>query len=111
MSKFCMLDCCLLQSKEVRSVDNDVWVSINSNDKVIYSYMKSRYDYHSANAREFYDSLDSIAESCGVSRSTIKVCISKLVAVGLIIKNKKKASSGFEKNVYTVVGLEQVFMR
>lgn len=102
VKKFLMVDKGLLSMKEFVSLDGEV-VVLSLTDKVVYSYMKDRWEFFKERKEEYYDSLEDIGEALGVHRKTVARSVSKMEALGVLSKVKKKIR-GYDSNVYTRIG-------
>lgn len=50
--------------------------------KVVYIYMLWRFQFFNSNKAKYFESQDTIAQACGVSRKTVNESIHKLVELG-----------------------------
>lgn len=78
---------------------------LSSNDKVVFSYMKLRYQFFSSKGMPYCESNTTIANALGLSRSTVIRSISKLSEEGFItkdIRNSQGVGRSEQTNLYVV---------
>lgn len=79
--------------------------NLSSNDKVVFSYMKLRYQFFKLNKLPYCESNTTIASAIGLSRSTVIRSITKLMLEGFVtkdIRNTQGVDRGEQTNIYTV---------
>lgn len=62
-------------------------VKFSANDKSVYLYMKKQYEYYLSFGKMYYENLEDIAESIGVSKSTLQRSLTRLYSAKVIIKS------------------------
>ena len=78
-------------------------VKLNLSDKLVYAYMKSRFDFFMSLGKEYYDTQQSVADYCNMDLKTCGVILRKFEDNG-VISVVKKPQGNFLKNIYTYVG-------
>ena len=78
-------------------------VKLNLSDKLVYAYMKSRFDFFMSLGKEYYDTQQSVADYCNMDLKTCGVILRKFEDNG-VISVIKKPQGNFLKNIYTYVG-------
>lgn len=71
---------------------------LDSNDKVVYMYMKFRYQHFSKKGGRYFESTTTIGDAVGLHRNTITKCLAKLEQLGMLKIERTKGGS----NVYIV---------
>ena len=77
-------------------------VKLNLSDKLVYAYMKSRFDFFMSLGKEYYDTQQSVADYCNMDLKTCGVILRKFEDNG-VISIVKKPQGNFLKNIYTYV--------
>lgn len=72
------------QSKSVQDGDKPVRVEITSSDKLIYCYMKERFDFCTKNMIKYIETQTEIAYGVGVTYKTVSRFIKKMETHGFI---------------------------
>ena len=74
---------------------------ISTQVTVIYSYMLVKYSFFKSKAKQYYESIESIAENCVCSTATVKTALKQLSTLGLITISKLQGAK-YNKNCYQV---------
>ena len=77
--------------------------------KILYTYMLDKYMFFSSRGKEFYESLDTLAEEIGVNRTTIHRGLEGLLKIGYVKKITRKKKGAFLECVYEVKDIYGVF--
>jgi len=74
---------------------DDTWIRIptkllcsdkvSTSAKVVYSYMLCKHQYFKSSGNVYFESQESIAESCSLSRKTVNESISALQKIGYLV--------------------------
>lgn len=78
--------------------------NVSTSAKIVYSYMLSKYWYFKSLGKLYFESQESIAQACGLSRKTVNESISALQKVGyLVAVQKTKTTLHYDvKDVFDV---------
>lgn len=74
----------------------------------IYSYMLVKFVFFKAQNKQYFESIESIAESCCCSVATVKTSIKQLQKIG-VVQVTKLAGARFNRNCYEVQDKYGVF--
>lgn len=78
-------------------------VPLTLTDKIIYSHMKSRFDYFRVEKKsDYYDTQEAIADALNIDRTTVVRRLKRLIKHGAIIGFKKK-NKNFQNWNYTSI--------
>lgn len=78
-------------------------VKMSSSDKIIYCYLKSRFQFFKGLGKEYFDTQQSIANFCCLDLKTTGLILRKFINND-ITTIYKKPYNNYLKNVYTNVG-------
>lgn len=78
------------------------YVKMNLTEKVIYTYIRNRFEFFKANGKEYYDTQKDIADVCNMDIKSVGIVLRKFIANGLTCVYKKPYGN-FLKNVYTSI--------
>lgn len=101
--KFIKFDSYMLMVNKVLVLDTSEVLTLTLNDKAIWSYMLSRYQYFKSFGNKYYESQEEIAHKLGVSRDTVVSSIRKLKSIGALDYYKERKQGHVFKNIYTYV--------
>ena len=101
VEQFLMLPYNLLRSGGYVSNDGEC-VKMNLTEKIIYTHLRNRYDFFTAQGKEYYDTQQSISDVCNMDIKAVGNVLRKFIKAGLT-PVYKKAYGNFVKNVYTSV--------
>lgn len=86
------------------------FISVSMTDKILYLFMKQRWEYFLSIGNRYYDSQESLAKYLGVSRPTIRRSLDKLSSAGYILSHKEKVK-GWESIVYDRIFDLELYIR
>jgi len=66
---------------------------LSTSTKIVYCYMLSRYQYFSRTRKNYFESQESIAKACALSRKTVNEAISELQKNSYIEVNMKSKTT------------------
>lgn len=72
-------------------------------DKVVYVVMRNRFEFFHSNGKEYYDSLDAVADMSGTTRRTVSDILGKLIACGVVSGTLSRNAAGNKKWYFTNV--------
>lgn len=75
---------------------------MNLTDKIIYAYIRNRFQFFKGLGKEYYDTQQSIADMCNMDIKAVGNVLRKFIKDDLT-KIYKKPSGNFVKNVYVNV--------
>lgn len=78
-------------------------VKMNLSDKVVYCYIKSRFQFFKSLGKEYFDTQQSIANFCNMDLKATGNILRKFIRNDLTTIYKKPYNN-YQKNVYTYVG-------
>lgn len=78
-------------------------IKMNLSDKVVYCYIKSRFDFFKSLGKEYFDTQQSIADFCNMDLKATGNILRKFIKNDLTTIYKKPYNN-YQKNVYTYVG-------
>ena len=91
----------LLRSGGYVSKDGEC-VKMNLTEKIIYTHLRNRYDFFTAQGKEYYDTQKDVADVCNMDIKAVGNVLRKFTKAGLTTIYKKTYGN-FVKNVYTSV--------
>lgn len=77
-------------------------VKMNLTEKIIYTHLRNRYDFFTAQGKEYYDTQKDVADVCNMDIKAVGNVLRKFTKAGLTTIYKKTYGN-FVKNVYTSV--------
>lgn len=102
--RFLKLPYILLQTTGFVSPVSRQEVKLTLTDKVLYSYIKNRFDFFTKDGKLYFDTQQSIAEACSLDIKTVGNSIRKFTKEGLTDVQKRPTLGGkYLSNVYTNV--------
>ncbi|WP_153015318.1 DUF6945 domain-containing protein [Pseudomonas sp. HUK17] len=72
-------------------------VEITMQQKVIYCWMKQRCEFFTREKKEYYDTLDSVANELSIDRKTVMRAITFFTKHGVLFAEKRKATATRQK--------------
>ena len=99
--QFLILPYNLLRSGGYVSNDGEC-VKMNLTEKIIYTHLRNRYDFFTAQGREYYDTQKDVADVCNMDIKAVGNVLRKFTKASLTTIYKKTYGN-FVKNVYTSV--------
>ena len=101
MDKFYKIDDKLLKLKMLKD-KNGKECSISANHKIVYLYLKDRFDFFTSNKQDYFDTNKTIAENTGLEERTVIRCIKMWIDLGYVEKKVVKYKN-LPKNIFTKV--------
>lgn len=101
MDKFYKIDDKFLKLKTLKD-KNGKEHSISANHKMVYLYLKDRFDFFTSNKQEYFDTNKTIAENTGLEERTVIRCIKLWIDLGYVEKKVIKYKN-LPKNIFTKV--------
>lgn len=80
--------------------------NVSSTDKVVYLYMRHKFAYLTSIRKEYFESLESIGEGTGLSRSTVIRAINSLEKIGWLNKSTTRTIQGTRQTKYKILSWE-----
>jgi CTP-dependent riboflavin kinase len=75
---------------------------------VVYGYMLNKQEYFKTKSKNYFESQQVIADSCGLSKRTVVQCIEELEKAEYIKTNLIRVGSSFV-NTYSVVDIYKMY--
>lgn len=94
----------LHQTKQVNTYTDDTGkvYKITPTIKLVYLYLKTRFDYFTKECKEYYDTNKDIGVATGIDEQAVIRAVKELIKMGLVKKTTIKFRN-LPKNVYTDV--------
>lgn len=90
--------------------ENNLRVKMNLSDKIVYAYIKNRYQFFKAGGSDYFDSQQSIAVVCNLDVRSVNTIIRNFEKSGVLVI-LKKSYGRLLKNVYTSISDLSVWTR
>lgn len=100
---FCKIPHTIMAATHWVSLATGQHLTLSGCHKILWVWMKDRYDFFTSSGKDWFDNQDDIAEHTGCSVSTVKRFIQDLTKHGYLIKAQRKLHGCAVSNSYTIV--------
>lgn len=100
---FCKMPRPLMAATQWVSLTTGEHLALSGQDKILWVWMKDRYDFFTAQRKDWFDNQDEIAKFTGCSVSTVKRFIGLLSKHGYMKKTQRRMHGCAHSNSYTIV--------
>ena len=100
---FCKMPRPLMAATQWVSLTTGEYLALSGQDKILWVWMKDRYDFFTRQHKDWFDNQDEIANYTGCSISTVKRFISNLLNHGYVKKAQRRVHGCAHSNSYTIV--------
>ena len=100
---FCKMPRPLMAATKWVSLTTGEHLALSGQDKILWVWMKDRYDFFTAQQKDWFDNQDEIAKYTGCSVSTVKRFIQLLNKHGYLKKIQRRVHGCAHSNSYTIV--------
>lgn len=100
---FCKMPRPLMAATQWVSLTTGEHLALSGQDKILWVWMKDRYDFFTAQHKNWFDNQDDIAKYTGCSVSTVKRFIQLLDKHGYLKKTQRRVHGCAHSNSYTIV--------
>jgi hypothetical protein len=100
---FCKMPRPLMAATQWVSLITGEHLALSGQDKILWVWMKDRYDFFTAQHKDWFDNQDDIAKYTGCSVSTVKRFIQLLTNHGYLKKTQRRVHGCAHSNSYTIV--------
>ncbi|WP_339441837.1 helix-turn-helix domain-containing protein [Pseudomonas proteolytica] len=100
---FCKMPRPLMAATQWVSLTTGEHLALSGQDKILWAWMKDRYDFFTSQHKNWFDNQDDIAKYTGCSVSTVKRFIQLLNKHGYLKKTQRRVHGFAYSNSYTIV--------
>lgn len=100
---FCKMPRPLMAATQWVSLVTGEHLTFTGQDKILWIWMKDRYDFFTREHKDWFDNQDEIAKYTGCSSSTVKRFIGRLLDHGYMKKAQRRMYGCARSNSYTIV--------
>ncbi|WP_421560268.1 DUF6945 domain-containing protein [Pseudomonas sivasensis] len=100
---FCKMPRPLMVATQWVSLTTGEHLALSGQDKILWVWMKDRYDFFTAQHKDWFDNQDEIAKYTGCSVSTVKRFIGLLNKHGYMKKTQRRLHGCAHSNSYTII--------
>ena len=100
---FCKIPHTLMAATHWVSLTTGENLTLSGQDKLLWGWMKDRYDFFTSNSKDWFDNQDDIASRTGCSPSTVKRFIQRLTMHGYLKTSARRIHGFVSSNSYTIV--------
>ncbi len=100
---FCKMPRPLMAATHWVSLTTGEHLALSGQDKILWVWMKDRYDFFTAQHKNWFDNQDEIAKYTGCSVSTVKRFIKLLSKHGYMKTTQRRMHGCAHSNSYTIV--------
>lgn len=106
---FCKLTHEIMRATHWVSKTTGQHFKLTGDQKVMWVWMRSRYDFFSSQGKGWFDNQDDIAEATGCSISAVKRFIKALTHHGYLLVESRKLRGSVHSNSYKIVAPLQLY--